>query len=278
MRRLWIVALILVAMLATACGGTTESGSAATVEQSPATEAPAASSGEAQTISVAGSTTVQPLAEKFAEAYSARFPNVKIDVQGGGSSTGVKSAGGGTVDIGAASREIEDSELQEYPDLKVFVIAYDGIAITVNPDVPVDGLTLDQVRDIFAGDITNWKAVGGPDKPIIVVSREEGSGTREVINDYLGHQAECTLGLKVAMELGSPEAVKGAVEAGMGVSVVSRATIQKELRLGTLVAINLDPPLDRPFSFVHQKQKFRLRVMEELLEFARAYCRARGEH
>jgi DNA-binding transcriptional LysR family regulator len=110
------------------------------------------------------------------------------------------------------------------------------------------------------------------------ICREEGSGTREVINDYLGHQAECTLGLKVAMELGSPEAVKGAVEAGMGVSVVSRATIQKELRLGTLVAINLDPPLDRPFSFVHQKQKFRLRVMEELLEFARAYCRARGEH
>lgn len=109
------------------------------------------------------------------------------------------------------------------------------------------------------------------------ICREEGSGTREVINDYLGHQAECTLGLKVAMELGSPEAVKGAVEAGMGVSVVSRATIQKELRLGTLVAVNLDPPLDRPFSFVHQKQKFRLRVMEELLEFARAYCRARGE-
>jgi DNA-binding transcriptional LysR family regulator len=86
------------------------------------------------------------------------------------------------------------------------------------------------------------------------------------------------LAVKVAMELGSPEAVKGAVEAGMGVSVVSRATIQKELRLGTLVAVNLDPPLDRPFSFVHQKQKFRLRVMEELLEFARAYCRAHNEH
>jgi DNA-binding transcriptional LysR family regulator len=74
------------------------------------------------------------------------------------------------------------------------------------------------------------------------------------------------------MELGSPEAVKGAVEAGMGISIVSRATIQKELKLGTLVAIELDPPLERPFSFVHQKQKFRVRVMEELLEFARNYC------
>ncbi len=109
------------------------------------------------------------------------------------------------------------------------------------------------------------------------ICREEGSGTREVISDYLGQLPQCHAVLKIAMELGSPEAVKGAVEAGMGVSVVSRATIQKELRLGTLVAVNLDPPLDRPFSFVHQKQKFRLRVMEELLEFARAYCRSRAE-
>jgi DNA-binding transcriptional LysR family regulator len=103
------------------------------------------------------------------------------------------------------------------------------------------------------------------------ICREEGSGTREVIGAYLDGQPSCGT-LKIAMELGSPEAVKGAVEAGMGVSVVSRATIQKELRLGTLVAVDLDPPLERPFSFVHQKQKFRLRVMEELLEFARTYC------
>jgi len=104
------------------------------------------------------------------------------------------------------------------------------------------------------------------------ICREEGSGTRGVIGEYLDQLPECEGALKVAMELGSPEAVKGAVEAGMGVSVVSRATIQKELRLGTLVALELEPPLERPFSFVHQKQKFRLRVMDELLEFARAYC------
>lgn len=104
------------------------------------------------------------------------------------------------------------------------------------------------------------------------ICREEGSGTREVIAEYLQRSCGNNGVLNVVMELGSPEAVKGAVEAGMGISVVSRATIQKELKLGTLVAIELDPPLERPFSFVHQKQKFRLRVMEELLEFARAYC------
>lgn len=104
------------------------------------------------------------------------------------------------------------------------------------------------------------------------ICREEGSGTREVINEYLSQVKDAASDLKVSMELGSPEAVKGAVEAGMGISVVSRATIQKELKLGTLVAINLEPVLERPFSFVHQKQKFRARVMDELLEFAQKYC------
>jgi len=103
------------------------------------------------------------------------------------------------------------------------------------------------------------------------ICREGGSGTREVIDNYLQSQ-NCNTPLKIAMELGSPEAVKGAVEAGMGVSVVSRVTIRKELRLKTLVELGLDPPLHRPFSFVHQKQKFRLRAMEALLEFARSYC------
>ena len=109
------------------------------------------------------------------------------------------------------------------------------------------------------------------------ICREEGSGTRDVINDYLQQLPQCDASLKIAMELGSPEAVKGAVEAGMGVSVVSRATIQKELKLETLVELKMDPPLYRPFSFVHQKQKFRLHVMEELLEFARNYCETHSD-
>ena len=71
--------------------------------------------------------------------------------------------------------------------------------------------------------------------------------------------------------------IYASVEAGMGVSVVSRATIHKELQLGTLVALNLDPPLERPFSFVHQKQKFRHRATDELLEFARNYCKTHPE-
>jgi len=104
------------------------------------------------------------------------------------------------------------------------------------------------------------------------IAREEGSGTREVIQEYVSSVGMKPGDVHVAMELGSPEAIKGAVEASMGVSIVSEVTIHKELQLGTLVALELNPPLERPFSFVHQKQKFRQRAMDELLEFARSYC------
>ncbi len=104
------------------------------------------------------------------------------------------------------------------------------------------------------------------------ICREEGSGTREVILDYLQESGLSNSNLDVIMELGSPEAIKGAVEAGIGITILSKATLVKEIKLGTLVAIPLEVPLERPFSFVHQKQKFRQRAMEELLDFARQYC------
>jgi len=106
------------------------------------------------------------------------------------------------------------------------------------------------------------------------ICREEGSGTREVMIESMHDAGVSTNDLNIAMELGSLEAIKGAVESGMGVSILSNATIQKELKLGTLVAVQLEPPIDRPFSFVHQKQKFRVRAMDELLSFARNYCRS----
>ena len=103
------------------------------------------------------------------------------------------------------------------------------------------------------------------------VSREEGSGTREVIMQYLADASVDLDDLVISLELGSPEAIKGAVEAGMGITIISRSIIDKELKLQRLCELQLDPPLSRPFSFVRQRQKFRVTVMEELLEFAQAY-------
>ena len=136
-------------------------------------------------ISVAGSTTVQPLAEVLSEAFSAEYTEVEITVQGGGSSVGVKSAGDGTVDIGMASREVKDSEFEEFPGIVVHTIARDGIAIVVHPDVELAGLTTDQVRGIFSGEIADWSGVGGSGGAIIVVAREEGSGTRAAFEDMV---------------------------------------------------------------------------------------------
>jgi LysR family transcriptional regulator, transcriptional activator of the cysJI operon len=108
------------------------------------------------------------------------------------------------------------------------------------------------------------------------VSREEGSGTRDVIMHYLMEAGISAADMNFSLELGSPEAIKGAVEAGMGITIISRSIIDKELKLNTLVELQLDPPLNRAFSFVRQRQKFRVTVMEELLEFAQDYFKKNG--
>ena len=108
------------------------------------------------------------------------------------------------------------------------------------------------------------------------VSREEGSGTRDVITQYLIDEKVNPNEMNFCLELGSPEAIKGAVEAGMGITIISRSIINKELKLNTLCELQLDPPLSRPFSFVRQRQKFRVTVMEELLDFAQSYFKKNG--
>jgi phosphate transport system substrate-binding protein len=133
------------------------------------------------TVTEAGSTTVQPLAEKMAAAFEAKNPDVTITIQGGGSGVGIKSAADGTVDIGAASRELNPDE----PKLVKHLLAKDGIAIVVNPSNPATGLTKDQIIKIFAGEISNWSEVGGSSGTITVISREEGSGTRGAFEEMV---------------------------------------------------------------------------------------------
>lgn len=151
---------------------------------------PAESSDLSGQIQVAGSTTVQPLAEVLAEAFMSDHPNVTIEIQGGGSSVGVTSAGEGTVNIGNASRNVKESEFATFPDLEVFVIAYDGIAMVTHPDLELPSLSIEQVKAIFSGEITNYAEVGGPAEEIVVVSREEGSGTRAAFEELVMEYGE----------------------------------------------------------------------------------------
>jgi len=184
--------------------------------------------------------------------FKERYPDIVIHLKVANTEGIVSMVENNTIDLGLVEAPVSNK------NLVVEVCKQDQLFAIVPPGHPLaDQETVDLTQLL--------------QHPFIC--REEGSGTREVIVDYLQIQHDCSATLNIAMELGSPEAIKGAVEAGMGVSVVSGTTIRKEIKLGTLVALRLDPPLNRPFSFVHQKQKFRLRVMEELLEFARDYCR-----
>ena len=122
----------------------------------------------------AGSTSVQPFAEVLAEDYMRIHPGVNVDVQGGGSAAGIMAASSGTAQIGMSSRDLSGDELK----LWHVEIARDGLALIVNPKNPVGKLSVSQVRAIYAGNVTNWKDVGGANRKIHVVTREDGSGTR----------------------------------------------------------------------------------------------------
>jgi len=130
-------------------------------------------------LQIAGSTTVLPIAEECARIFMENNPGSQIYVSGGGSSHGVKSVAEDVIDIGDASRDLKDSEKEQYTDLVTHAIAKDGVAIIVHPSNPINDLTITQLQGIYTGEITNWKDVGGKDIEIMVVSREGGSGTRD---------------------------------------------------------------------------------------------------
>jgi phosphate transport system substrate-binding protein len=184
-----LTGLLVLALLATVVGCQSSTPTAEPTEiqatSAPNPEPIQAPTGLSGQLQLAGSTTVQPLAEKLAEAFMGLNPDLVIEIQGGGSSVGVTSAGEGTVGVGNASRGVKDSELEQFPDLQVFTIAYDGIAIVTHPDTELPSLSVEQARAIFGGEITNFAEVGGPDAPITVVSREEGSGTRTAFKDLV---------------------------------------------------------------------------------------------
>ncbi|OOB80273.1 MAG: hypothetical protein BEN19_05815 [Epulopiscium sp. Nuni2H_MBin003] len=165
--------------MATGCSSSTSSGASSTEQASVSNT----TSSGTEKIIVVGSTTVAAPMEKLEEAYE-QIANVDIEIQGVGSSAGIQAAANGTANIGMASREIKESEKEL--GLEEIVIAKDSIAIVVHPSNPVDDLTIEQVKDIYEGTITNWSEVGGENQPILVICREDGSGTRGAFEEIIG--------------------------------------------------------------------------------------------
>ncbi|HYE67349.1 MAG TPA: phosphate ABC transporter substrate-binding protein [Anaerovoracaceae bacterium] len=128
------------------------------------------------TVVTAGSTSVQPLSEELAAAFMDANSGISVEVQGGGSGQGIKAVQEKIADFGALSRNVKDEEKGSVTE--EFVIAKDGVAVIINPESKVENLTIEQIKKIYTGEIKNWEEVGGDDAQIVVVSREEGSGTR----------------------------------------------------------------------------------------------------
>ena len=138
--------------------------------------------GQKGNIDIAGGTAHIPVMQKAAQAIMTANKDIRITVAGGGSGVGVQKVGEGLVQIGNTGRALKDSEVSKY-GLETFPFAIDGVAIAVNPANSVTSLSKAQIKDVFAGKITNWKELGGKDAPISLYVREDGSGTRETFEE-----------------------------------------------------------------------------------------------
>lgn len=187
----------------TAAAETTESTTAAeTTAQT--TETPAADNTASDltgSVTMAGSTSMEKLANALSESFMAEYPGVTVNAEFTGSGAGIESLIAGSVDIGNSSRSLKDEEKSQ--GAVENVVAIDGIGVIVDPDNGLDGLTKEQLVDIYTGNISNWSELGGTDEPIVVVGREAGSGTRDGFESILDVKDTCAY----ANELDSTGAV-----------------------------------------------------------------------
>ena len=187
---LMLSAALCVGMLA-GCGGGTQ-GSAETPDttspsaETPAGEEPAEVSG---TVNTDGSTSMADVMAAFQETFGDLYPDVTVNYSGTGSGSGITNALAGTVDIGLSSRALTDDEKAE--GAVENIVALDGVAIVVNPENTVTSLTVEQIAQIYKGEVTNWSELGGADAPIAVIGRDAASGTRGSFEEIVGFEVDC---------------------------------------------------------------------------------------
>lgn len=197
MKKLIALTMALVLALSLAACGNSAGGNSQTPggdnSQAPASQPAEGNSQEpaelSGTVLCVGSTSMEDVMKTLAEQFGIDNQGVTVNVEGGGSGAGVEAALNGTADIGLASRALKDEEKSQ--GLVETELALDGIAVIVNPENPVADLTVEQIAQIYTGEITNWSEVGGNDGQIALIGRESGSGTRDGFESITGTDGAC---------------------------------------------------------------------------------------
>jgi phosphate transport system substrate-binding protein len=208
-------------------------------------------------LTLAGSTSLQPYAERWADAFNVSRPDLPMHIQGGGSTAGVQAALSGAAQIGMSSRRLTPAEASRVTAIPV---ARDGLAIVVHPSNPVANLTLDEARAIYAGAVRSWRALGGRDVPITIITREEGSGTRAAFEELVMGGRRIASSALVQDSTGAVRQMVASDPAAVGyVSLGLVDASVKALALDGVIAAEaaIDAhryPLVRPFLFVVPKE------------------------
>lgn len=189
MKKLLVLTMVVLLALSVLAGcGSSNSTPAATDTPAEETEAPAPTTELSGSVSTDGSTSMEKVIGALGEAYEAGT-GITVTYNPTGSGAGIKAVSEGRCDIGLSSRALKDEEKAE--GLQETVLAYDGIAIIVNPENPVSELSLEDIAKIYTGEISNWKDVGGDDAEIVLIGREAGSGTRDGFESITGTADAC---------------------------------------------------------------------------------------
>ena len=255
----------------TACGGSASSAAASSVASTASSAAASTASGSLSgNVATGGSTSMKNVIAALTEGFAEVEPGVTVSYDPTGSGAGITGATDRTLDIGLSSRGLKDEEKN---DVDGTVIALDGIAIIVNKASKVEDLTVDKLKQMFTGEITNWADVGGDDGEIVLIGREAGSGTRDGFESIVDVKDSC----KYAQELTATGAVISAVEANpLAIGYASLSAVGDTVKMVTVGGVECSEEtvkdgsyeVQRPFVFVTNKSVTLSEQAQAFFDFA----------
>ena len=254
----------------TACGGSASSAAASSTSTAASSTASSAAAALSGNIATGGSTSMKNVIAALTEGFAEVEPDVTVSYDPTGSGAGITGATDKTLDIGLSSRALKDDEKA---DVEGTTIALDGIAIIVNNASKVENLTVDQLKQMFTGEITNWSEVGGDDGEIVLIGREAGSGTRDGFESIVDVKDSC----KYAQELTATGAVISAVEANpLAIGYASLSAVGDTVKMVTVGGVECSEDtvkdgsyeVQRPFVFVTNKSVTLSEQAQAFFDFA----------